>query len=165
MSFRETIEKRPGVTMGAALLIIVLTLFFMLHGRRAGEMAIPSSAFYSADDGATFFSDAADRVSPFDHQGTSAYRAMVYTCDGGKTRFVAYLQRLTGEARRRMDSSGKSSLDSTAMQRLGPADVEIKKPGANNVWINSGNLSRSGGYYGGSLPGWLGRDTVCSVII
>jgi hypothetical protein len=141
MSLRDRIEQRPQVFVPIALVVIVATLFFALRSHHAGDMAIPSAAYYSTDDGATFFTDAANRISPFGHQGTPAYRAMVYTCDGGKTRFVAYLQRLTEEARRRVAISGNSSLDSAAIDRLGVADIEIKKPGSNNAWINRTNLS------------------------
>jgi hypothetical protein len=141
MTLREQIEQRPRIFVPIALVVIVTTLFFVLRSHHAGEVPIPSSAYYSTDDGATFFTDTADRVSPFDHQGTSANRAMVYTCDGGKTRFVGYLQRLTEEAHQRVASSGNNSLDSASLQHLGPADFEIKKPGSNNAWVNRANLS------------------------
>ena len=54
------------------------------HG--PGWKPSPGSAFYTTDDGATLFTDGADRLPPFDHDGKAAVMAAVFSCDNGKHR-------------------------------------------------------------------------------
>jgi hypothetical protein len=49
-------------------------------------------AFFTTDDGKSFFVDRFDRVPPFRKDGKTAVRAQVFSCDDGRTKFVGYLE-------------------------------------------------------------------------
>ena len=62
----------------------------------------------TVDDGATYFPDDANKIPPFTKDGKEAVRARVFSCDGGKTKYVAYLERITPKA--------KAAIDATALR-------------------------------------------------
>jgi hypothetical protein len=51
--------------------------------------------YFTTDEGKTFFPLDAGTKSPTVHDGKPAYRAHVFSCDGSKTQFVAYLSKST----------------------------------------------------------------------
>lgn len=60
--------------------------------------APPSTAtqlYFTTDEGKTLVTLDASTKSPAVHDGKPAYRAHVFSCDGGKTQFVAYLSKST----------------------------------------------------------------------
>jgi len=60
--------------------------------------AVPAgvtSVYFSADDGKTYFPLDAATASPTQHDGKVAWRAHVFSCDGGKTLFVGYLSKFS----------------------------------------------------------------------
>jgi hypothetical protein len=77
-------------------------------------------AFFTVDDGKTFF-EAPAQVPPFTHRGREAVRAVVYSCDGGKTQFVAYLLRHPPDERAAAEAILKRG------GRMPPG--EVKRPG------------------------------------
>ncbi len=62
---------------------------------------MPTKAYFTTDDSspdaakAALFTDSADNLPPFQKDGKTAYLACVFTCDGGKTTWVGYLERFT----------------------------------------------------------------------
>jgi hypothetical protein len=54
---------------------------------------MPGRAFYTTDEGQTWFADVLYRATPFDHEGKPAYGAIVVECDGKP--YVALLTRLS----------------------------------------------------------------------
>ncbi len=67
------------------------------------EKADLNQAFFTTDDGETWFADSAYRVAPFDHDGKPAVIAQVYSYGGGKNKFCAYLAKYTPEAKKRLE--------------------------------------------------------------
>lgn len=104
MGLREQLNQKPalagGIVGGVLLLVIVWVVMSMGGGGGAAEGGAITQDYYSDDDGASFFADAAfpQRVPPFTHNGKKAYKAYVFTCDGGKTKFVGALLRLSDAA-------------------------------------------------------------------
>lgn len=102
MGLRETLNEKPGLVAGAAagILLVAVLLIGLQMFRTPDPMrqGTGNQQFYTTDDGATLFADDATKIPPFDHQGAQAVRAKVFTCDGGKTRFIGYLERYTAEA-------------------------------------------------------------------
>src|SRR6267154_2521014 len=83
--------------VGGLFLVILAFIVFQTHGR--GDVATASGkAFFSVDDGKTWFPDDAKNIPPFDKDGKQAVRAFVYRCADGTT-FVNYLQRYKPEAK------------------------------------------------------------------
>ncbi len=93
-------------------------------------------AFFSDDDGKTYFQDSVSNFPPFDHNGTTAYGATVLRCSGGKP-FVAYLQKYDPATVMRIQAWMKQSPTSQSKPALIPWDpiAEVKKPGESN-WFS-----------------------------
>jgi hypothetical protein len=93
--------------------------------------------WYTTDDGKTFFADDADRISPFEHNGKQAYRCYVWTCDGGKTKFVSHLERHKPSIWRARQAEGRVRPEDLTM-----SPFDVKPP-----------LSGEGGWMDFSSPG------------
>jgi hypothetical protein len=130
VGIRETLNKNPIITTGATVGVILLALGVIVwevmpsHGPRA-----PTKAFYSVDDGATYFPDDINKIPPIDHEGKAdaAVRCYVYSCSG-KGKFVAYLEKYTKKMRDKMlqaRSSPNGPMDGTDTD-LGRL---VKRPG------------------------------------
>lgn len=97
MGIKETLRNNPVLTGTIAALICVGaigSLVWQFSGQSADHER-PPPAFYSADDGKTWFLDSVRKATPFDHDGSQAYSAVLYRCAGGKP-FVGYLQKWPG---------------------------------------------------------------------
>ncbi len=131
MNIRKILEQNQGGA--AAVLLAIIAILVGAIGYRsfvnAGPDRATDKAFYSVDDGRSYFLDDADKISGFDHEGRPAYRAHVFRAADGAP-FVGYLERLTPEARERLAAADQPRHADPAAPR-GPAlrDQEIKKPG------------------------------------
>jgi len=106
----------------------------ILANRGPGGRA--SEAYYSDDDGKTWFEDDIDKLYPFDRNGKQAYRAYVYQC-GSKEPFVAYLARYTDAAKSRITELGRKTGDPEAESQaanLRSNAIEVKRPGETE-WV------------------------------
>lgn len=149
MGLRETLNQNPGITtIGIAVIIVVavgLVVMSLIGGE--GSSAGPSNkAWFSDDDGNSWFADDRSKIPPFDHKGKQAVRAHVYTCDGGKTKFVGWLERYTPEGKKQLEAQRARFGDSSfALESEGSSGVrEIKKPKTGDKgWVNSSDASAS----------------------
>jgi hypothetical protein len=140
MGVRESIERHRGWSAGIAAVGILAAAVFAFRATVPSPVAEARAAqsYYSVDDGATFFEAPADLVPPFEHQGKTAVRAAVFTCDGGKTRFVGYLERYPAAAKRQIEAAQqalKNGDRNAAPPAAAFAQVEVKKPGAGGTWV------------------------------
>jgi hypothetical protein len=142
MSIREAIEKKPSLSIVIAILLVLIAGYFLF--RSGGQsQAIPVSSYFTIDDGQTTFLESAERAAPFDHDGKPAYRVWMFSCDGGRTKFPGYLERYTPEAKQRFDwifEKEKALQTHITPPPRSPADIEVKKPGPGNSWVNCANL-------------------------
>src|SRR4029453_5141280 len=94
-------------------------------------------AFFSVDDGKSWFRDENTKLRPFMKDGKPAYRVYVWTCDGGKTKFVSNLERYTDEAKTAIEQakSGRGQVDPGALRTIMTNGVEVKRPGA-PAWVS-----------------------------
>jgi hypothetical protein len=101
MGLRETLNERPklgGALAGAFVVVALLIGMFQVIRQRPPTMSDkPDRAFFSVDDGKTWFIDEATRLAPFEHDGKEAVRAYLVEC-GGK-RAVNHLERYTDEGK------------------------------------------------------------------
>src|SRR5438477_7566485 len=102
MGVRETISNRRHWGIGAAVALIAVAVGAIVYQRADGtpERSTGMQAYFSIDDGQSYFEAPADSLPPFDHNGKPAIRAYVFKCDGKK--FVGYLERYRPEARQAM---------------------------------------------------------------
>jgi len=125
-------NKKLGVGIGAAILVIAVGLIaFQLRGSGSGLTAA-TGAFYTDDNGKTFFKDDLLKVSPFDHNGKQAYLCEVYQCSDGK-QFVGLMYRHNAAGRKAIEGMRKP--DVSLMSGLEIQGMEVKRAGAaDSAW-------------------------------
>lgn len=110
MSVQEEINKRPVLVGIVAASVIIVTVMYIAWGTFGSHSSGPPvKAFYSDDDGQTWFVDAADKIPPFDHNGKPACRVHVYRCGDGPP-FVSYLERYDLEAKAKAERTMEEAL-------------------------------------------------------
>jgi hypothetical protein len=143
MSLREKMNRNPRQTAmiagGVAALCVGFLLWQTLGAGGGSSAERPVQAFYTADDGKTWFPADADQFSPITHEGKPAYRVHVFKCgDSGKP-FAGYLERLSDAMRKRADElKAKHANDPTSPELDAIASaIEVKKPG-DPKWVRAG---------------------------
>jgi hypothetical protein len=101
MGVREALNRNPAITTGATAGLIVVALGFIIWttfgGNSGGGYDPHGKVFFTADDGATYFVDSADKCyTPPKLNGKDSLYAHVFSCDGKK--FVGYLERISADA-------------------------------------------------------------------
>jgi hypothetical protein len=134
MGIREWINKNQSLAGGAVVVLVVGAIgwatYQYLANRRTISTKLPD-AYFTIDDGKTYFAASTANIPPFDHQGKQAVRAYVFDCKG--TKFVGYLERYKPEAR-------QAKLDKKATPATQIYGRELKRPG-DAAWVNSGDQS------------------------
>jgi len=135
MGIRETVSEKPVVSICLATVVIVGAIAYTVRSVMPSDAY--TKAYFTTDDGQTLFTASMDQRAPFDHHGNPAYRAYVYSCDGGKTTFVGYLERCTPQGLKRLDAlqadydAGKTHTPPLPT----PGETEVKEPGPGNPWV------------------------------
>jgi len=145
MKLRDMFTEKPArvATVGGGVLLVVLALMaFRLRGSSAPG-ATRTQAYFTIDDGKTWFRDDASQLPPFEKLGKQAVLARVYRCEDGTT-FVNHLERFTPDARqalqeaRMVDVTGKNKPDQNAIRNAYTGGREVKRPG-DTKWIAISN--------------------------
>jgi hypothetical protein len=151
MSVRETINSYPR---SAAALIVIAVLLICIGIFRASRTGItsapPTKVYFTTDDSspdaakAALFADSAKNLPPFQKDGKTAYLACVFTCDGGKTTWVGYLERYTPEKLQQIQNSTSAPDQAQSMTKMQSSmrGIQIKRPGDLN-WTDCGDIGRS----------------------
>lgn len=102
MGFRDTLNKNQPIVLGAAMALIVVAGYF-IYSQTIGTAQGPlTKAFYTIDDGKTWFRDDINKVAPFDVDGKAAVEAIVASCSGKQ--FAMYLQKCSDEGTKLIES-------------------------------------------------------------
>jgi hypothetical protein len=139
VGLREKMNDNPMIATYATGAVIVLALILIIWQIMGGNRpsassasnAGPGQAFFTTDDGATWFADEVTNLPPYTKDGKQAYQVIFFTCDGGKTTFVGYLQRYTPEAKKDIAVALKHGVPPGV--GLGPNATEIKAPGTGDA--------------------------------
>ncbi len=139
MGVRQGPTNARKLTIAVAIGVTVIALWFIISHLRSGAgRSLPAEgrqAFYSDDDGKTWFSDSAGRIPPFLHDGKEAVAAHMAVDRNGNP-YVLYLERFTPEGKRRLaGGTGAPLMDHPAV--LDPhvaTDIEVKAPGGKE-WL------------------------------
>jgi hypothetical protein len=125
-------DKRK-IWAGAAFALLGVAVAIISWRASAPEAATAPQAYFSTDDGATFFPGDGARLPPCEHDGAQAVRAYLYQCKDGK-RFVGYLERYS-DAAKAVVTAGKTRPLTPAELKTLVNGREFKKPGKNEPWI------------------------------
>lgn len=135
MSLREVLNRFPAITTAMTLVVIMVAVGFIIFSQLPSRKPTPATkAFYSSDDGKTWFADDIKKLAPFAVEGKDAVLVHVFKCPKGEP-FVAYMERYTPEARLEMEKIMIGGKDVMAMEMgeklvmLRQSGVEYKKPG------------------------------------
>jgi hypothetical protein len=139
LGIRETLNKNPAITTGVTAGIVVIAIAVIIWQLWGGSNPVSSASgaqqYYSDDDGATYFADAATKIPPFDHNGKQAVRALVFQCGEGKP-FVGMLQRYTKDAKAKMEKAQSGKPGDMLMEDIEITGLEIKKPKTGDAgWV------------------------------
>jgi hypothetical protein len=136
LGIRQKLNEKPAITVSVVGLLTVAAIGFLIwqftgRGQRAhGHL----KAFYSDDDGKTYFTDEGYKLTPFtDANGKEAVQAIVFKCGAGEP-FVGYLMRYDAESKRIMDQSAQTSATAHKDHANGMLMLEVKKPREKN-WV------------------------------
>jgi hypothetical protein len=140
VGLRETLNENPGLTTAGTVLIVVAAIVFIVvswaRGPVEGEGVGGNQAYYTIDDGQNYFAAEFTKIPPFEHEGKQAVRAHVFTCDGGKTRFVGYLERFSPEAKKMVEEFARQTGSST-MAMEDQSGIQVKRPGTGERgWVS-----------------------------
>jgi hypothetical protein len=118
--------------------VAVAMIAFQVAGGKSNAGTAPGNAFYTDDNGKSFFRDDVCRVTPFDHNGKQAYRADVFRGADGK-QFVGLIYRHTDNGRKEMEgylpSKGKDS-DGTMRRSIEQRGMQVKPVGGDDKsWV------------------------------
>jgi hypothetical protein len=133
VGIREKLNENPSVTTGVTAAIVIAAILFIVwqvipHSSETGK------AYFSADDGASYFSDDVSKLPPFDKNGKPAVRAYVYQCSNGKP-FVLYLEKYTDDGRKRLEQMTNRPANSPPPTPMDPTTLTlVKKPGTGS-WV------------------------------
>lgn len=137
MSIRKTLNQNPAITTVIVLALLAIAIAIVVsYAFRGRGQGMPKSAFYSTDDGATTFVDAADKLVPFDHNGAQAVRAYKYKCGNGPE-MIAFLERWSPEAKKAIEAAPKGVEPDQKLHRLMMLGRELRNPkDPHGKWIN-----------------------------
>jgi hypothetical protein len=147
--FNDKLGRAAIVVAGGLLLLGVAVIVYS----QARGPAIPNPgntrAFFTIDDGKSWFPDDAAKLPPFDKDGKQAVRAYVFRTAKG-TQFVNHLERFKPESKRVLDEASKSqpSRDGPpknlpAIQAAYASGREVKRPG-DDKWVATANFRDAG---------------------
>lgn len=144
MGIRELLNKNQKVTGTIAAGFVVVAVTVMVMSARSTQSPTFRKAFYTTDDGKTFFTDSISLIPPFEKDGKQAVRAIVYQCGGEQK--VSYLERFSADAKAELESLRKEggAPDSAVEQRIFEGGLQAKKPGDAD-WIAQSEFLRRGG--------------------
>jgi hypothetical protein len=105
VGIRETINKNPKQAIGIGVCVLVMGVLLMIWQLwpQKPPVAAPGRAYFTVDDGASYFEDDATHVPPFQHDGKEAVRAHVYRCGETGRAFVGWMEKYSPQTKDKID--------------------------------------------------------------
>lgn len=136
--------RKPRMVVLGAALVIASALLIGYHLWTAQRLSGSATlAFYSDDQGRTWFTDSVYRFPPYDHNGKQAVRAFVFNAADG-SKFVGFLARFNEPARKMLQSKYEQlqksggSMQPLAMLMMQDSvrvgGTEARLPGPGHKW-------------------------------
>lgn len=143
MGIREKLASNSKLMVGLALALVMIAVGYTVWSNSSDIPTGPLQAFYTVDDGKTYFAEDAIKLVPFDKDGKQAVRAHVYECAHGK-KFVASLERMSPEAKAiidKMKATGEQP-DTPTQMKLAEGGTQFKRPGETN-WTTRNEFNKA----------------------
>jgi hypothetical protein len=152
MNLRTSFSGKPIRAIAVALVLLLAGLAIIASQLRSASAPVSQSqAFFTIDDGKTWFADDAAKLPPFDKDGKQAVRAYLFRSAKGKV-FVNHLERFRPDAKQAIEQASKPDPSQktagppkhlAAIQSAYTGGREVKRPG-DGKWIGTGNFRDAG---------------------
>lgn len=137
MAVRQTLNRRP---LSSLTVIILLALMAGIWGWKSIDRSPRTitglgKAFFTTDDGQSWFVDSAANIPPYDCDGKTAYQVQVFQCSHGGP-FVAFMQSYSPSTKAMLEKAvagGMCGADVRDLEMNNPPMV--KKPTASQ-WLS-----------------------------
>ncbi|MEM1011401.1 MAG: hypothetical protein AAGI46_04170 [Planctomycetota bacterium] len=123
----EKLKKQPGLV--ALLLLVAAVTIFLFRGSGGPSPTPTPEAFFTVDDGKTFFSAPITNLPPFQHEGQEAVAAKVFTSDGGETQFVGFLEKYSDELKAKLETAESFNKQIGVLAGSRGRGTLVKRPG------------------------------------
>lgn len=139
MGIRESINRHQKLAVGAVAIVVLVAVGVSAFQQRTPTVSPPTYAYFTDDDGKTFFKDDATLVAPFDREGKEVVAAQVFQCKDGEP-FVGYLERAASPQAKAAIEQAKQEMIEKASKMAVPMpdselteqitqNLEVKRPG------------------------------------
>jgi hypothetical protein len=135
-------DKAMGIAIGLGLIAFAaIALAIQFWPQKKANLSL---AFYTDNDGGTWFKASAFQIAPFDHDGKVAVMAQIYSYDNGSKKFCAYMVKYTPEAKKQLETAiadaqarGQPPSSVALFNDRGflNSGMMVKSPGGGNPWI------------------------------
>jgi hypothetical protein len=146
MDIRDTLNRHRGISVAIGVLAIAGAIAAIFIQQSDGAIGGSSAKLYlTTDDGKSWIVDKTQDPPPVQVEGKTAYRAYLFTPDGGKTRFAGYLERYTPAGKKRFEEMKQKRKQARGRPDLTPglsAEIEIKRPGE-PAWVKQSDVQRA----------------------
>jgi hypothetical protein len=143
VGIRQVLNDKPitGFAIAALILAFAVALIWRPFSGR-GPISPRDQAFFTTDDGKTWFAADVTNVPPFDRDGKQACRAIVIRCGGGEP-FVHHLESYPQEVKKQLEDAVAGASDRSQKiitvvrgENMLLDHLLVKKPGDPN-WVQS----------------------------
>lgn len=144
MALLHDIREKKTLRLVVAIVFLVAAGAVLAYTYWPARRASLAQAFFSDDDGQTWFAADTTNVAPFDHNGKTAVMAEIFTYNNGSKKFCGYLEKYTPEAKAKLQAAfSQAKANGQPAGSIGlfhnpsfmQSAVLLKKPGAGNPWI------------------------------
>lgn len=127
------------------LLVLAPMLLLLRSAQVESGPQIPTQAYYTIDDGQTWFADEIDKIPPFEKDGKPAYRVHIFRCGKGAP-FASHLERYTADAKGKLEQARLAGpgADPGLYEEVMMSGIEVKKPGTGEGgWVRQSDFARA----------------------
>lgn len=145
MGVIESMQTMKGLWTGIAIGFIVLAGLFVTYQMWPEHKFSTDQAYFTDDDGQTWYLDSINNIPPYTHNGKEAVKAVIDSYAGGSKQFCAYLISFSPETKKAIEAAVAGAKDPNTMpatiaygMAFGPS-IQVKKPNSKDPWapINS----------------------------
>ncbi len=149
MGLRETLNKNKSLSVGSAVLLFLVAGGYLAYSQWPERIPKGDKAYYTVDDGKTWFVDSVYKTPPFDYNGQTAVRAVVFTYDNEHKTFCPIVERYNTDIKKRLDDAiaqanreGKPLSSIALFNAPGTGfEMEVKLAGPGHKWVSRGDMT------------------------